>query len=140
VTMGEAPPTRPRRELPARRETLRQRVRIAGCNLYLDCGFYPDTPQTVGEVFIVIQKTGDDLRALVDTTARLISVGLQHGVPLSRYVDLLAGTRFGPAGPVEGDPRIKFCSSPLDYVARHLGVHYLQREDLAHLPATEPVA
>lgn len=122
-----------RRQLPPRRPVLRQRVKIAGQNLYLDIGFTDIHVRDPREIFIVVQKTGGELRALMDVTARMISVGLQHGVPLSRYIDLLVGTRFNPAGPVVGDERIKFCSSPLDYVARHLGAYYAGRQDLAHV-------
>lgn len=126
------------RPLPARRQILRQRVKIAGRhNLYLDVGFYDEGQTEVGEVFIVLQKTGADLRALMDAVARMVSIGLQHGVPIERYVELLLNTRFDPCGPVEGDARIKFCSSPLDFVGRYLGVYHCNREDLAHLPATE---
>lgn len=124
-----------RRPLPAYRESTRQRVTIGKKRLYLDVGFYKDG--TVGEVFINVEKTGSDLRALLDTVARLISVGLQSGVALERYVEMLEGTRFEPAGIVTGHPRIKFASSPLDFVARFLGVEYLQRDDLAHIKEVE---
>ena len=40
-------------------------------------------------------------------------------------VDLLAGTRFGPAGTVDGDPDVTRASSPLDYLARSLAAAYL---------------
>lgn len=122
-------------ELPARRETIRQAVKIAGHTLYLDVGLYPHRKrERVGEVFIVVRRTGEHERALLDTIARMISLGLQHHVPLARYVTMLVGTRFAPAGPVVGDARIKFCTSPLDYVGRYLGVYFCGRDDLAHGP------
>ena len=124
-----------RRSMPPRRQCVRQAVRIRGQRLYLDVGRHATAPQTVGEVFIIVEKTGSEMRALLDTVARLISLGLQHGIPLTTYVEMLLGTKFHPAGPVTGDPRIRLASSPLDYVAKHLGVNYCGMEDLAHLPA-----
>jgi ribonucleoside-diphosphate reductase alpha chain len=64
-------------------------------------------------------------------------MGLQHGVPLESYVEQFTFTRFEPAGPVEGHPNVKFATSMIDYVFRVLGVDYLRRYDLAHVPPEE---
>ncbi len=131
-----------RRELPARRETVRQRVKIYGAkgpfNLYVDVGFFDQARTEPGEVFMVLQKTGSEVRAMLDSIARTVSLGLQHGVPLETFVNLYLGTRFEPAGPVQGHEHIKFALSPLDFLARELGIRYCGREDLAHVrQATE---
>ena len=120
-----------RKHMPNRRETIRQRVTIAGKRLFVDVGLYKEG--TVGEVFISVEKTGSDLRATMDVVARLVSVGLQSGVKLERYIDMLHNTRFAPAGVVTGDKRIKFASSPLDYVARYLAVYYNDDDTMAHV-------
>src|SRR6185503_19389946 len=64
-----------------------------------------------------------------------ISLGLQYGVPLDEYVEAFTFTRFEPAGMVMGNDRIKNATSILDYVFRELAVSYLDRDDLAHVPA-----
>jgi ribonucleoside-diphosphate reductase alpha chain len=64
-------------------------------------------------------------------------MGLQHGVPLASYVDQFTFTRFEPQGPVEGHPNVKFATSMIDYIFRVLGVDYLKRYELAHVPPME---
>ena len=120
-----------RKPLPNRRETIRQRVTIGGKRLFVDVGLYKEG--TVGEVFISVERTGSDLRATMDVVARLISVGLQSGIALDRVITMLHNTRFAPAGVVIGDKRIKFASSPLDYVARYLAVYYNDDDTMAHV-------
>jgi hypothetical protein len=66
----------------------------------------------------------------MDAFAIAVSLGLQHGVPLDSFVEAFVGTGFGPAGAVEGDPAVHRASSLLDYMFRHLAVHYLGRTDL----------
>ena len=56
-------------------------------------------------------------------------------MPLDEYVEAFTFTRFEPAGMVMGNDRIKNATSILDYVFRELAVSYLDREDLAHVPA-----
>ena len=46
-----------------------------------------------------------------------VSVGLQHGVPLSAYVGRLSGMRFEPEGWTE---RMGYANSIVDYVFRWL--------------------
>ena len=64
-----------------------------------------------------------------------VSLGLQHGVPLSEFVETFTFTRFGPAGQVEGDPAVDRATSLLDYMFRNLAVNYLGKTDIA--PAEE---
>ncbi|MDH5676934.1 MAG: hypothetical protein OEZ06_32760, partial [Myxococcales bacterium] len=53
------------------------------------------------------------------------------------HVDQFTFTRFEPSGPVMGHPNVKFATSMIDYVFRVLGVEYLKRYDLAHVPPQE---
>ena len=46
---------------------------------------------------------------------------------------MLIGIKGEVRGPVRYHSRIKMSSSILDYVARDLGIQYLNREDLAHV-------
>lgn len=121
-------------KLPSRRATIRQAVKIAGARVYLDVGLYPDA--TAAELFITIERTGSERRWLFDESSRLASKLLQRGCPVDELADGWLGTRGAPSGAVQGDERIKFCTSILDYVARYLLVYFCGRDDLAHVPAT----
>ena len=73
-----------------------------------------------------------------------VSMGLQYGVPLEKFVDRFVFTKFEPMGMVEGHDRVKFANSIIDYIFRELAVSYMNRDDLAHTGptelATDPVA
>jgi ribonucleoside-diphosphate reductase alpha chain len=81
-----------------------------------------------------MHKEGAAFRSLMNNFAIAISVGLQYGVPLEEFVEAFTFTRFEPAGLVIGNDSIKNATSVLDYIFRELGVSYLGRSDLAHVP------
>ncbi len=114
-----------RRSLPARRSGYTQKAAIGGHKLYLRTGEYGDGK--LGEIFIGLHKEGPAFRGLMDNFAIAVSLGLQNGVKLEDYVEAFTFTRFGPAGPVEGDPAIARATSLLDYVFRNLAVNYLNQ-------------
>jgi ribonucleoside-diphosphate reductase alpha chain len=118
----------PRRDLPPRRAGYTQKASVGGHRLFLKTGEYADG--SLGEVFVTLPKDSPAVRGLMDAFAIAVSLGLQHGVPLESFVDAYAGTSFGPGGAVEGDPAVHRASSLLDYMFRHLAVHYLGRTDL----------
>jgi ribonucleoside-diphosphate reductase alpha chain len=78
-----------------------------------------------------MHKEGAAFRSLMNNFAISISIGLQYGVPLEEFVDAYVFTRFEPAGPVEGNDKIRYATSILDYLFRELGVSYLGRDDLS---------
>jgi ribonucleoside-diphosphate reductase alpha chain len=125
-----------RTPMPSRRNCVTQRVSIDGQKLYLTIGFSDEANTQVGEVFLVLQKTGAQERALYDEIARSASKRLQLGESLDALALSWLGTKLKPCGPVEGDARIKLCNGPLDWAGRHLLIHYCQREDLAHAKAS----
>lgn len=112
-------------KLPARRRGFTQKAAVGGHRVFLRTGEYPDG--RVGEVGLALPREGAAVRGLADAFAAALSVGLQHGTPLSAYVDALAHARFIPAGPVQGDPAIDRASSIPDYVVRSLAASYLGR-------------
>ena len=126
--------TTSRRVLPARRNHVTQKVRVPGRTLYLTV--HDDTPP--GEVFLRVKGPDctTEVIALYDVIARLSSLALQYGVPIEEIGEMLLGSKFEPAGPVQGHPRIKNCSSLCDLLGRHLLVECTDRKDLAHVPAT----
>ncbi|MDE8344923.1 MAG: TSCPD domain-containing protein [Acidocella sp.] len=124
-----------REPLPARRSGYTQKANIGGHKLFLSTGEYANG--RLGEIFIALHKEGSAFRGLMDAFAIAISLGLQHGVNLEDYVEAFTFTRFGPAGPVEGDPAVAAATSMIDYVFRNLAVNYLAQTNLAPaLPET----
>lgn len=124
-----------REKLPDRRTGYTQKAVIAGHKVYLRTGEYPDG--RLGELFIDMHKEGSTLRALMDCFAIAISMGLQYGVPLERFVEQFTFTRFEPAGMVFGHDRLQMSTSILDFVFRDLAINYLDRHDLAHVTADD---
>ena len=120
-----------RRTLPTRRKGYTQKAIVGGHKVFLRTGEYEDG--TLGEIFIDMHKEGAAFRSLMNAFAISISMGLQYGVPLSRFVDAFTFTRFEPSGMVEGNDTIKMATSVLDYIFRELAVSYLDRQELAHV-------
>ena len=120
-----------RKTLPNRRRGFTQKARIGGHKIYLHTGEYKDG--SLGEIFLDMNKEGATLGGLMNCFAIAVSLGLQHGVPLGKYVDAFTFTKFEPAGMVQGSEHVKMSTSPLDYIFRELAVRYDGRKDLAHV-------
>ena len=116
-----------RRSLPMRRKGYTQKATIGGHKVFLRTGEYEDG--SLGEIFIDMHKEGAAFRSLMNGFAMAISLGLQSGVPLEKFVNAFAFTRFEPCGIVTGNDAIKMASSVLDYIFRELGASYLGRSD-----------
>lgn len=125
-----------KQELPSRRELARISVIIDGRKFYLDIGFGLD--KKIRELFVTVNKTGSEERFWIDALARVASLALQYDVPIEDICEQWLGSKCSPSGPVQGDDRIKFCSSSLDWIARHVLANYAGRDDLAHVPAPVP--
>ncbi len=126
-----------REPLPPRRRGYAQKAKVGGHTIYLHTGDFespdPDTGRPrLGELFVSMSKDGAAFRSLMNCFAIAVSIGLQHGVPLSAYVDSFVFTKFEPNGIVTGHDRIKMATSIIDYVFRELAISYLGRDDLAH--------
>ena len=124
--------------LPNKRRGYTQKVKIGAHSLFLRTGEYPDGG--LGEVFIDMYKEGAAFRSLLNAFARSVSIGLQYGVPLDKYVDAFIFSRFEPNGMVQGHDRIKVTTSVIDYIFRDLAVNYLDRTDLAQINPTDLLA
>jgi ribonucleoside-diphosphate reductase alpha chain len=127
-----------RKALPPKRYGATQEVTVGGHKLFLRTSEYPDGG--LGEIFVDLAGEGAPMRAWANAFAIAVSVGLQHGVPLGKLVDKFATFAFEPRGAVEGDANIKFAPSVVAYIARRLGVDYLERDDLAQVPPARPRA
>jgi ribonucleoside-diphosphate reductase alpha chain len=125
-----------RTQLPMRRKGYRQKVQIDGQSVYLSTGEYSDG--RLGEIWIEISREGSTVRALLGSFSKAISVGLQYGVPLSKFIDAFVYTKFEPAGIVQGHDRIKTTTSVLDFIFRELAINYLNQIEFANVTQEEP--
>jgi len=123
-----------RRRLPKKRAGFTQEARVGGHKVYLRTGQYDDG--TLGEIFIDMHKEGAALRSIMNCFAMAVSMGLQYGVPLQKYVDCFTFTRFEPQGMVD-HPNIKMSTSVIDFVFRLLGMEYLGRTDFVQVKPTK---
>ncbi len=60
-------------------------------------------------------KEGSTISGLMDSIATLVSLALQHGVPLDVLCAKFNHTRFEPSG-WSGSPKIGYATSLMDYV------------------------
>lgn len=119
-----------RRKLPSRRNGYTQKVVIGGHDLYLRTGEYEDG--SLGEVFLDIHKEGVAFRSMVDCFAIAISLGLQYGIPLEKFVETFRYVRFEPNGIVQEHDHIKMTTSIVDYVFKELALNYLDQESVGY--------
>jgi ribonucleoside-diphosphate reductase alpha chain len=123
-----------KRPLPQKRNGLTVDANVGGHKVYLRTGEYEDG--TLGEIFIDMFKEGAAYRSMVNCLAVAVSVGLQYGVPLEKFVEAFTFTRFEPAGMTD-HPNVKVCTSILDYIFRVLGMEYLGRTDFVQVKPEE---
>jgi ribonucleoside-diphosphate reductase alpha chain len=119
-----------RRRLPKQRPATVTRFSVAGAEGYMTASSYPD--DGVGEVFLKLGKQGSTLAGVMDAFSVAISISLQYGVPLEKWVEKFTNMRFEPAG-VTDDPDIRIASSVMDYVFRRLALDHLPYETRAEL-------
>src|ERR1035438_7754707 len=111
-----------RRHLPDERRALTHHFSIAGQEGYLTVGVYEDG--LPGEIFITMAKQGSTIPGLMDAFATVVSLALQHGVPLRVLCNKLCHMRFEPSG-WSGNPKIGYAKSLMDYIARWLELRFL---------------
>ncbi|PRX97368.1 vitamin B12-dependent ribonucleotide reductase [Allonocardiopsis opalescens] len=119
-----------RRRLPKKRPSQTVSFAVGGAEGYLTAGSYPD--DGLGEVFLKLGKQGSTLAGVMDAFSMAISIALQYGVPLDKYVEKFTNMRFEPAG-LTDDPDIRMAQSVIDYVFRRLALDYLPYEERAAL-------
>jgi ribonucleoside-diphosphate reductase alpha chain len=114
-----------RRRLPDERRAITHHFSIAGQEGYLTVGVYEDG--SAGEIFVRMAKEGSTVSGLMDGFATVMSLALQHGVPLKVLCAKLSHMRFEPSG-WTGNPKIGFAKSIMDYIARWLESKFLDAE------------
>ena len=129
-----------RRRLPKNRTASVTSFSVAGAEGYMTASKYPD--DGVGELFLKLGKQGSTLAGVMDAFSMAISISLQYGVPLEKWVEKFTNMRFEPAG-ITDDPDIRIASSVLDYVFRRLALDHLPydtRAEMGILSASERTA
>jgi ribonucleoside-diphosphate reductase alpha chain len=126
-----------KRPLPQKRTGITVDATVGGHKVYLRTGEYEDG--SLGEIFIDMFKEGAAYRSMVNCLAVAVSVGLQYGVPLEKFVEAFTFTRFEPAGTTD-HPNVKICTSIPDYIFRVLGMEYLGRTDFVQVKPELPSA
>ena len=84
-----------RKRLPRQRPATVTRFSVAGAEGYMTASSYPD--DGVGEVFLKLGKQGSTLAGVMDAFSMAISISLQYGVPLEKWVEKFTNMRFEPA-------------------------------------------
>jgi ribonucleoside-diphosphate reductase alpha chain len=114
------------RHLPDERSAITHQFCVGGLKGYLTVGMYDDG--SPGEIFLRIGKEGSLISGLAESFSILVSLALQHGVPLQTLCGKLKHTRFGPSG-WSGNPKLGFAKSVMDYVFRYLEFRFLSNPE-----------
>lgn len=119
-----------KRRLPSKRSGITVSAKVGNQQIWLRTGEYPDGK--LAEIFVDMYKEGAAFRSILNMFAISVSMGLQYGVPLEKYVENFVFTRFDPAGMTD-HPNVKICTSIIDFVFRVLGMEYLGRTDFVQV-------
>jgi len=114
-----------RRRLPDERRAITHHFSIAGQEGYLTVGVYDDG--LPGEIFVRMAKEGSTISGLMDSIATVVSLALQHGVPLEVLCAKFSHTRFEPSG-WSRNPKIGYATSLMDYLFRWTELKFLKNE------------
>jgi len=121
------PPAANRHRLQDERSAINHHFSIAGHEGYLTVGLYPNGQP--GEIFVRMAKAGSTIAGLMECFGTVVSVGLQHGVPLKVLCDKLSHTRFEPSG-WTGNEEMGYAKSIMDYLFRWMELRFLSGKQL----------
>jgi ribonucleoside-diphosphate reductase alpha chain len=121
------PPAANRHRLQNERSAITHHFSIAGHEGYLTVGLYPNGQP--GEIFIRMAKAGSTIAGLMECFGTVVSVSLQHGVPLKVLCDKLSHTRFDPSG-WTGNEEVGYAKSIMDFLFRWMELRFLSGKQL----------
>lgn len=104
-----------RRKMPKQRTSITRKVKVGGHKMFFTVGLYNDGKP--GELFIIMNQQGSFAAGMADSFAKMVSIGLQYGVPIETIVNQLRHMRFQPMG-FTGDSDISNASSISDFIAQ----------------------
>jgi ribonucleoside-diphosphate reductase alpha chain len=94
--------------MPIKRKGFTVETSVSGHKIFIRTGEYADG--NLGESLIDMYKEGAAYRSLLNCFAIAVSIGLQYGVPLEKFVNSFTFTRFAPQG-ITDHPNIR-CARP----------------------------
>jgi ribonucleoside-diphosphate reductase alpha chain len=112
-----------RQRLPDTRASITKTLRIKGQEnaWHVSVGLFENG--SPGEVFIWPQKEGSEVSCLADGMAIMMSMALQHGVPMETIASKLVAVKSPQAGST-GDPEFPMVHGYLDYLGRWLKARF----------------
>ena len=118
-----------RRPMPNQCKGYTTRMCFDGTEIVLRTAEYDDG--MLAEILLDAPKLSLAQRTMLQSFAKAISVGLQHGIPLATFVETYLHIRSGTlTAVIEGNPRIQRATSIEDMILRELAIAYLDRQDL----------
>ena len=124
-----------RKRMPMQRDGGRTlEVKIAGHKVFLTANQYEDG--TLGEIFILASKPSSMMGGLLHCFARMVSIGLQYGVPLDKLVETFTFEEFEPYG-LTTHPNITQCKSMIDFIFRWLALEFTGDESYAQVKPSQ---
>lgn len=112
-----------RKRLPKERASITRKVSLGGHKIFLTVGLYKDGKP--GELFITMSQQGSFAAGMADSFAKLVSIGLQYGVPVETIVSQLRHMRYQPMG-FTGDGDVANVSSISDFIAQWFEKKFLE--------------
>jgi ribonucleoside-diphosphate reductase alpha chain len=89
---------------------------------YLTVDEFPDGK--LRRISVKVNKEGGRMR-VYGVIGDLITIGLESGVPLQKYIQSMKHHDFAPSGPTSNDD-IPLAKSPIDFIGRWLELKYLK--------------
>lgn len=113
--------------MPDKRFGYTQKATIGGSHtIYYNTG--ENNKGELREIFITgTGNEGSTFRSIMNCFAKSVSIGLQHGTPIEKYVSAFVGASFSPSGFVKHDNHIKKTSSIIDYIFRSISANYINK-------------
>lgn len=120
-----------RRKLPNERKSITHKFRIAkgspeSAKGYITIGLYDDG--TPGELFINIAKEGSSISGTMNCFATMVSIALQHGVPIEDLVKKFSNVAFEPSGMTDNE-EIPMAVSVIDYIFKWIGKKFVKENE-----------
>jgi ribonucleoside-diphosphate reductase alpha chain len=127
------------RALPARRNGYVQEAHIGGMLVRHRTEEFEDGSLAV--LTLEVPDADIHLHQALQHQATLLTIALQHGVPLSAFEALGSDKKYNPQGDVEGHSQISFVQSVMDYLLRDLLLQYAPQSLFkdVHFEVTETV-
>ena len=111
--------------LPTTRQSITTKVRIGPDGMTVKGYFIVglDEEGLPKEIFMNFNTAGGTVQGFMHAWCKMVSFGLQAGIPLAEIVGAFMNDRFEPSGPTR-NPDIPSCTSIIDYVSKWLMLQF----------------